>query len=72
MEVTNVIKALKSQVKLVGLLKLQTEHFKLANVWVLSCLLCILFNTALSHGYLPIIKDKRGLLTDKTMMLQYQ
>ena len=53
---------------------LQSEHFKYADT-KLCCVLRIIFNAMFSHGYLPsklmetiiipIIKDKKGLVTDK-------
>ena len=52
----------------------QSEHFKFSHTKI-NVLLCILFNCIMSHGYMPsklmetvivpIIKDKRGQVTDK-------
>ena len=60
--------------KSAGLDQLQGEHFKYADD-TLAVLLCMLFNTILIHGYVPsklmqtiivpIIKDKKGFITDK-------
>ena len=57
-----------------GLDKLQGEHFKYADD-KLSCLLCMLFNSMVMHGYMPrkfmeaiivpIVKDTKGLITAK-------
>ena len=57
-----------------GLDKLQGEHFKYTDD-TLSCLLCMLFNNMVMLGYIPskfmeaiivpIVKDKKGLITDK-------
>ena len=72
-EVSDAIKDLKSG-KCAGIDNLQSEHFKYAHD-SLSCLLSMILNAMLSHGYVPpkimytiivpIIKDKKGLVTDK-------
>ena len=60
--------------KSAGLDNVQAEHFKFADTRLI-CLLTMLFNSIVSHGYMPpnlmksvivpIIKDKRGQVTDK-------
>ena len=72
-EVMEATLALKSG-KCAGVDALHSEHFKYAGD-KLSVLLTLLFNSILSHGYLPsdfmkttivpILKDKKGLVTDK-------
>jgi exonuclease III len=72
-EVNDALKELKVG-KSAGIDDLQSEHFKYADM-SLSCLLCMIFNVMFSHGYvpqklmqtliIPIIKDKKGLVTDK-------
>ena len=73
LEVKDAIRKLKNG-KSAGFDFLQAEHFKYADD-SLCVLICMLFNVMLSHGYLPdglmktiivpIIKDKKGLVTDK-------
>jgi hypothetical protein len=72
-DITEAIKYLKAD-KSPGLDTLQAEHYKLADP-VLQCLLAMLINCIITHGYLPdgamdtviipILKDKKGLLTEK-------
>ena len=72
-EIRDAILNLKSG-KSAGTDSLQSEHFKYADT-KLCCVLRIIFNAMFSHGYLPsklmetiiipIIKDKKGLVTDK-------
>ena len=73
LEVVDALKSIKTG-KSAGVDKLQGEHFKFADK-TLSCLLCMLFNTIITHGYMPqslmdtiivpIVKDKKGLIMDK-------
>ena len=72
-EIVHAVKGLKCG-KSPGLDHLQGEHFKYADD-TLYCLLCMIFNSMLSHGHLPsnfmqtiivpILKDKKGVITDK-------
>jgi hypothetical protein len=73
LEIVDALKSLKCG-KSAGLDHLQGEHFKFADTTI-SCLLCMLFNAVIIHGYLPsklmetiiipLVKDKKGLITDK-------
>ena len=72
-ELKAAIKTLKSG-KSAGLDGVQSEHFIHADQTV-YCLLSMLFNSIFTHGYIPIsliesviipiVKDKKGLITDK-------
>ena len=72
-EVATAIEMLKTG-KSPGLDNVQAEHFKFADTRLI-CLLSMLFNSIVSHGYMPqnlmksvivpIIKDKRGQVTDR-------
>ena len=72
LEVMDTLMALKTG-KSAGLDNLQDEHFRFADTTV-SCLLFMLLNTMVMHGYLPsklmetislpIVKDRKGLITD--------
>ena len=67
-DIFEAIKDLKTG-KCAGIDNLQSEHFKYADI-SLSCLLCMIINSMLFHGYVPpmlmetmivpIIKDKKG------------
>ena len=73
-EVFEAIKDLKLN-KSSGLDCLQAEHFRYADMNTLSCLLAMLLNSMLCHGFIPdkamfsviipVLKNKKGLLTDK-------
>ena len=72
-DIADVFMALKVG-KSPGMDNLQGEHFKFAAP-ILVCLVTMLLNSMFLHGYLPkkvmdtvlipIIKDKKGMLTDK-------
>ena len=72
-DINEAIKDMKSG-KSAGIDGLQSEHVKHADA-SLSCLLSMLFNSIFNHGYLPkniihsiivpIIKDKKGIVTNK-------
>ena len=72
-EVYEAIKNLKLD-KSSGLDQLQAEHFRCADMH-LSCLLAMVLNAMLCHGFIPdkamftviipVLKNKKGLLTDK-------